>query len=156
MLSGAASPPKRKNKRMSVWSTKEKTEIIAISSGSETESDYEPLQPSQPIIKSRLPTPSTKSATAVKKIATPPVKAPPRRVDSTPSATARRGLSKKALHEQLVKYSNDLYISLNERVFGGRLPRLREAGKGEPDPNTCEIVWSNTLKKTAGRAVISR
>lgn len=74
----------------------------------------------------------------------------------------KRPLSKKAQADHLAAYALDLYNSLNTVVFGNKLPPLpdpsaRTAGvAGEHGVRHCSIVWSKTLRTTAGRAQISR
>lgn len=143
-------PRTKKNKRLSVWSTTNETEVIAISSSSESDSaSEEDESPSRPLPREAKGAPKPtgsriagpKSASTLRKVNTSPVKG--------------RAPSKKRFRELLVDYARDLYTSLNINVFGSKLPPVKAGGASE-DSNTCEIIWSNTLKKTAGRAVISR
>lgn len=156
ILDGTSVSPKRKNKRLSVWSTKNASEVIAISSNSDTEdaSDDDSVSiQSQQTPASRAQTSST-ITTKQKVERRSPLLSKPSILRNGTTAAKSRPPSKKRMQELLATYAQELYTSLNDGVFGGKLPPVQTPScEGQ---NTCEIIWSNTLKKTAGRAVISR
>ena len=121
---------------------KNEMEVLAISS-SETDEDIDDHVSSS----IHLPTPLQPHST---KKANLPVPSGSRKSTST----RNRPPSKKRVREMLARYAEELYTSLNETVFSTKLPPVKTPKNN--DPNPCEIVWSNTLKKTAGRAVVKR
>lgn len=143
---------RRRNKRLSVWSTKDETEVFAISS-SETEEDVDEQVPPSTRLPSKLAPPhSTKKPNLA---LFPGTRQPPSRVSDKSSGTRNTRLpSKKRIRELLARYAEELYTALNEAVFLAKLPPVKTSQGSEPNP--CEIIWSNTLKKTAGRAVVKR
>lgn len=160
ILGGATVPPKPRNKRLSVWSTKNETEVLAISSDSDTE---DPSDEADPKSFQRPSSNNVRSRSSPSFQATAPSDAARKKQEHTrpgpsvskpPAAAKARVPSKKRLRELLVDYAEELYTSLNANVFGHKLPPVKSAS--EEAPSSCEIIWSNTLKKTAGRAVIAR
>jgi hypothetical protein len=70
--------------------------------------------------------------------------------------------NKKVQAALLASYAVALYRSLNEEVFEMKLPPALDGQSASTESvslngeRKCNIVWSKTLKKTAGRAIISR
>jgi hypothetical protein len=151
VLDDKASSRRRRNKRLSVWSIKDEVEVFAISSSGTDEDIDEHVSPSIHL------SPKLASPHSTKK-ADPPVpsgtRQPPLRVSKSSSARNARLPSKKRVREMLARYAEELYTSLNQTVFSENLPPVKVPQGSEPNP--CEIIWSNTLKKTAGRAIVKR
>lgn len=165
ILGDSSHPVKRKNKRLSVWSVKNETEVFAISSSSETEglSDDDSMsRPQPPSSKNHLKGTSAQVTSTLgrprerREVSKqfPPTSKASGKGSASASSSKSRLPSKKRMKELLVDYAYDLYTSLNAVVFKNQLPPVNSTA--DDGPNVCEIIWSNTLKKTAGRAVISR
>lgn len=149
MLDDRVSSRRRRNKRLSVWSIKDETEVLATSS-SETDEDTDHY--AYPSIRTSSQPHSSKK---VNSTVPPGAQKPPSRAsDKSPSTPRARPPSKKRAREMLARCAEELYTSLNGAVFSAKLPPVKTPQSNEPNP--CEIIWSNTLKKTAGRAVVKR
>lgn len=121
-------------------------EVLAISSSDTDEDIDDDVSPSI-----HLRTPLQPHSTKKANLPVPSGSRKPLNKSITPR---NRPPSKKHVREMLARYAEELYTSLNETVFSTKLPPVKTPQNNEPNP--CEIVWSNTLKKTAGRAIVKR
>ncbi|KDQ20462.1 hypothetical protein BOTBODRAFT_40635 [Botryobasidium botryosum FD-172 SS1] len=112
-------PPITNTKRRPVRSSISGTEVIVLSSDSDSEPTPAPPRTSRPKAGSATP----------------------------PNPTVKK--SRKPTEAHLSSVAFALFTELNEKVFEGKMPPAKEAGaEGEG----CELVWSKTLRSTAGRA----